>query len=144
LFQNSNNTKKHSILYENDGFESFRDLKTENTIKSKEFLNDLVIKTLLHFSSEKSFIELTQNKTNRTLKVLSKAAYHKMDDISPVTADQNRGNFYKRLSLFNKSKSINNSKFNNKNQISNLSHSLLLNKKSLNIVKHLKFKSKLN
>merc|ERR1712054_86012 len=102
------------------------------------------IKFLLHFTLEKSFINSKQKKHKKLIQVLSKVAYHKMDDISPVTADQNRGNFYKRLSLFNKSKSINNSKFNNKNQISNLSHSLLLNKKSLNIVKHLKFKSKLN
>jgi hypothetical protein len=55
-----------------------------------------VIKILLHFTSEKPFIKTTQKKTNNALKVLSKAAFHKMDDTSPVTADQNRGNFYTR------------------------------------------------
>jgi hypothetical protein len=116
----------------------------QKTTKNEKHLNDSAIEILLHFSSEKSFIENTQNKSNKSLKVLSKAAFHKMDAISPVTADQNRGNFYRRWSFFNKLKFTNNSGLDNTNQISNLSYNLLLNKKSLNIIKYLKFGSKLN
>jgi hypothetical protein len=52
----------------------------------------------LHFIYEKKFVY----NTNRKLSfVLSKIPFYKMDPISSVTADKNRGNIYKKLSLIN-------------------------------------------
>jgi hypothetical protein len=94
---------------------------------------------------EKPFINTTQKKLSKTLRVLSKAAYHKMDDYSPVTADQHRGNLYKRLSIMNicQSSKPNNSIFKKSNNLLSLSYNLFLTKDSLNITSQAKFDTKL-
>lgn len=88
---------KKNLVFNKDNTSKFsQNLEINHTKISQKYSNDDVIKILLHFTSEKPFIKTTQKKTNNALKVLSKAAFHKMDDTSPVTADQNRGNFYTR------------------------------------------------
>jgi hypothetical protein len=142
---NTNNFQKKTFLLSSHtpvGLEEFKIDNNKQTRQSIKYIKNDLVKTLLFFSSEKAFIQNTQ-KNNNTLRVLSKAAYHKMDDASPVTADQNRGNFYKRLSFFNihkLSKSVN---FDSKNQISNLSYNLFFNQKSINVLNQLKLPTSL-
>ena len=145
MFTKSNNASQKVILINSQPFESFKEVKIyndENIKKNHEVIKEESLKTLLFFNSEKSFIKNKQKNKN-TLKVLSKISYHKMDDISPVTADENRGNFYKRSSLFNILKFSNNKSLSTKNHTSKLSYNLFLNKKSVNISHQLKFNTTL-
>lgn len=67
---------------------------------------------LINFLQEKHFV-LNKSKTHF---VLSKVPFYRMDLISTVTADKNRGNIYSRLNLTNLS-SLARTKFNHPNSI---------------------------
>lgn len=80
----------------------------------------------LHFVYEQKFI-YNKSRHQKSSFVLSKIPFYKMDSVSPVTADKNRGNIYTKLSLINFKKL-------NKNTITNNLALINYNSKFLSLI----------
>ena len=94
--------KKNKIFDLNPNFRILHNKINNYTISSNKKLN-ISFKFwsfFLYFIYEQKFI-YNNNQNQKSSFVLSKIPFYKMDPISPVTADKNRGNIYKKLSLIN-------------------------------------------
>ena len=85
---------------------------------------------------EQKFI-YSKNWHQKSSFVLSKIPFYKMDSMSPVTADKNRGNIYKKLSLINLKKINKNTILNNSASINHINY----NFKFLSLISSVHLKS---